>query len=274
MPRRKVSRAPSRAKPRLPDDSFQEVDMEREEKMVKMKLLLDDFDAEAEKRVAQMEEEIKTIQQSIKQIYKMELMRIPSATRSMLWCDFIKQENAAETSSKKTRQSIDQLLGNADELLMAAKKKGGRPRKNAAKAPQETPLKEEIPPQTATRTGRSSRAGGVLTIKDDNVYCPPSTIKGKKPTKKDVPATPINKGIPANNSQVMITPKFDTRKPLPPHTVKRMPKLGEIAISLTGSPLQTGPKEWLENIEPDEMDAKTREELLAFRERVNNLLKK
>lgn len=272
MPRRKVSRAPSRAKPRLPDDSFQEVDMEREEKMEKMRLLLDDFDAEAKKRVAQMEEEIKTIQQSIKQIYKMEVMRIPSATRNMLWCDFINQESAVETSSKKARQSIDQLLGNADELLMAAKKgKRGRPK---AKGPQEMPITEENPPQTATRKGRASRAGGVLHIKDENVHCPPSTIKGKKPLKKDVPSTPMNKGVPANNPQLMITPKFDTRKPLPPNTVKRMPKLGEIAISLTGSPLQSGPKEWLENIEPDEMDSKTRQELLAFRERVNNLLNK
>ncbi|CAL4090819.1 unnamed protein product, partial [Meganyctiphanes norvegica] len=243
MPRRKVSRAPSRAKPKLPDDSFQEMDMEREEKMDKMRLLLADFDAEAEKRVAQMEEEIKTIQQSIKQIYKMELMRISSSTRNMLWTDYIKQENTIQTGGlKQTRQSIDQLLGNADELLaMATKKKGGRPKKVKA-AP--TAITEENPPKTASRNSRSSHVRGVLNTKDDNLSCPPSTIKGKKSSikKLDVPSTPMSQGIPSNKSQLLITPKFDARKPLPPNTVKRMPKLGEIAISLTGSPLQTGPK--------------------------------
>lgn len=59
---------------------------------------------------------------------------------------------------------------------------------------------------------------------------------------QDVPITPAGQGIPqAFMSSLFITPKFDPKTPLPVGTVKRKPKVGEIAISLTGSPLQVSP---------------------------------
>lgn len=57
-----------------------------------------------------------------------------------------------------------------------------------------------------------------------------------------IPSTPASQGIPQPfMSSLYITPKFDPRTPLPSGTVKRKPKVGEIAISLTGSPLQISP---------------------------------
>lgn len=38
-----------------------------------------------------MEEEIKNIQESIRQIYKIDLLRYPEKTKKMLWVDHIKQ---------------------------------------------------------------------------------------------------------------------------------------------------------------------------------------
>ena len=54
-------------------------------------------------------------------------------------------------------------------------------------------------------------------------------------------ATPSNTQLPAF-AKNFITPKFDPRTPLPPNTVKRAAKAGEIAVSLTGSPLQAHPQ--------------------------------
>lgn len=48
MPRRKASRAPSRAKPMLPDDSITEPDVDAEQRRKKKESLLADFDREGE----------------------------------------------------------------------------------------------------------------------------------------------------------------------------------------------------------------------------------
>lgn len=62
------------------------------------------------------------------------------------------------------------------------------------------------------------------------------------PRTQDIAATPANQNIPPSfKSSMLVTPKFDPRTPLPPGTIKRKPKIGEIAISLTGSPLQVSP---------------------------------
>ncbi|CAL4104124.1 unnamed protein product, partial [Meganyctiphanes norvegica] len=269
MPRKKGSRKPAaRAKPTVPDDSFVEVDMEREVKMEKMKLILADFDEEAEKRIGLMEEEIKNIQQSIKQMYKRELLRISSTTRDMLWVDYIKQKSSDGESLKKTRQSIDQLLGSADELLKSTKKKGKKT----------VQISEENLPQTANRTSKIAYFFKSKVSKQKYYNSAMKKIQSIRKNQRSakelgVPGTPLNHGVPSKNPELLITPKFDPRTPLPPSTVKRLPRLGEIAISLKGSPLQTGPKDWFENLEPGTLDNKTKEELLAFREKVNNLLK-
>lgn len=38
-----------------------------------------------------MEEEIKNIQESIRQIYRIDLLRYPEKTKKMLWVDHVKQ---------------------------------------------------------------------------------------------------------------------------------------------------------------------------------------
>lgn len=46
------------------------------------------------KRVEIMEAEIESIQESICHMYKMDLMRYPTATKNMLWKDYLKKVSA------------------------------------------------------------------------------------------------------------------------------------------------------------------------------------
>ena len=58
---------------------------------------------------------------------------------------------------------------------------------------------------------------------------------------QNVQCTPVNQSTSLLAENTLITPKFDPRLPVPPSTLRK-PKLGEIAVSLRGSPLQTGGK--------------------------------
>lgn len=71
------------------------------------------------------------------------------------------------------------------------------------------------------------------------------------PPPQDPFVTPLNTGVPPKfSSHLFVTPKFDPRTPLPPGTIKRKPLLGEVAISLQGSPLQVSPPNtFTENVE-------------------------
>ncbi|KAF2353287.1 Cell division protein borealin [Trinorchestia longiramus] len=73
--------------------------------------------------------------------------------------------------------------------------------------------------------------------------------------------TPAGRRIPAKpGSQLLVTPKFDPRLPLPPNTQLRRPLPREVPMSLTGSPLSVSPDkpklkaimgEFLETLERD-----------------------
>ncbi|XP_042867295.1 borealin-like [Penaeus japonicus] len=274
MPRKKRSRVPSRAKPTLPDDSS-EPDMEAEQRKEKLKLLLEDFDLEVEKRKALMEEEIKNIQESIRQIYKIDLLRYPEKMKKMLWHDHIKQNKQEVKSS--ARNSLVNVISSADSILQsAAKKRAGRPRKAVATMDDNGFL---APVTRSTRASRQKPVFGNSQV--DNMLPPPSTGRPQRTRKVDVAATPANQNIPPSfMSSMLVTPKFDPRTPLPPGTIKRRPKLGEIAISLTGSPLQVSPalktnyniKGLMQNLDQDNLDEETRAELEEFHAKVGRLL--
>ncbi|XP_068241173.1 borealin-like [Palaemon carinicauda] len=264
MPRKKASRAPSRAKPTLPDDSIVMPDMETEERKKKLELLLKDFDVQVAERVAEMEKEMQAIQESIQNIYKRDLARYPEATRKMLWSDYIKQD---KESKVKVRTSVDDLLNSADFILTTTKTKKG-PGKSNNKI-------DSTVPSSASKSTRSNRQKNVLGSSQlENMLPPLSTARAPRTRKMnlEVSATPSGQGIPSTFTSMIVTPKFDPRTPLPPGTIKRKPKLGEIAISLTGSPLQVSPKGWFSTLSTDDVDEKTREELKIFHERVGKLL--
>lgn len=265
MPRKKASRAPSRAKPTLPDDSVCMPDMEVEERKKKLELLLKDFDVQVAEKVTEMEKNMQAILESICNIYKRDIARYPEATRKMLWSDYIKQDKEPKV---KVRESVDNLLASADIIIACNKsKKGpGRP----------TNKNNGIVPLSASKSTRSNRQKNVLgTSQVDNMLPPLSTARGPRTRKAnlDVTFTPAGQGITSSfMSTMIVTPKFDPRTPLPPGTIKRKPRMGEIAISLTGSPLQVSPQGWFSTLSTEGMDEKTREELKEFHERVGQLL--
>ncbi|XP_064112069.1 borealin-like isoform X2 [Macrobrachium nipponense] len=264
MPRKKASRAPSRAKPTMPDDSICMPDMEVDQRKKKLELLLKDFDVQVAERVTEMEKNMQAILESICNIYKRDITRYPEATRKMLWSDYIKQDKEPKV---KVRESVDNLLNSADIIIASTKAKKG-PGRPANK-------NNGIVPSSASKSTRSNRQKNVLgTSQVDNMLPPLSTTRGLR-TKKvnlDVPFTPAGQGIDTSFMSKFVTPKFDPRTPLPPGTIKRKPRMGEIAISLTGSPLQVSPKGWFSTLSTDDIDEKTREELKEFHERVGKLL--
>ncbi|XP_071546301.1 borealin [Panulirus ornatus] len=276
MPRKKRSRVPSRARPIILDNSVGELDMEAEQRKEKLRLLLQDFDHEVQKRVEVMEEEIKAIQQSIRQMYKTDLMRYPADTRNMLWIDYIKQNNGEKTSS--VRNSMANVISSADNFLQLAAKKRGRKPVESSNADDEV----FVVPLTTTRSTRRGRKKTVLgTSQADNLPPPSSTSRVQCKKNMDMAMTPANQNILQGfMSTLTVTPKFDPRTPLPPGTVKRKPRFGEIAISLTGSPLQVSPaaipkvgiEGWMASLDTDNIDEETKAELQQFHERVGKLL--
>lgn len=275
MPRRKASRVPSRAKPALPDESLTEAEMHQEKRKEKLKLLLRDFDIEVEKRKKKMEAEIQIIQENIHQMFKMDLMSYPEATRSKLWVDYIQQGNKTTTTVK---DSVIDIISSADSVLQSAAKKRGR--KAKVKPPPASEAEEFLPPPTVTRTTRSSRQRPVLGY-SQNENMPPPSIKPQRSKALEPAATPMNTGIPAEfSSHLFITPKFDPRTPLPMGTIKRKPLLGEVAISLRGSPLQVSPphtitenmEDWMEKLNADSLDESTKSKLKEFHKKVGDML--
>ncbi|KAK4299882.1 hypothetical protein Pmani_027881 [Petrolisthes manimaculis] len=278
MPRRKASRVPSRAAPTLPNDSIIEPDMEAENRREKKMLLLADFDREVQMRVTNMENEMNVILQAIRRVYVTDMMRYPLAVRNLPWKEGMTEP---DEKSRSVRQSMANTIKEADNIIQTTVKKK-RGRKPKAVLLQE--LGEMLPPPFAgTRSTRSTRQRAVLgSSQSDNMLPPPSTARVQRTRKVDVTATPIGQGIPQSfMSSLYITPKFDPRTPLPSGTIKRKPKLGEIAISLTGSPLQVSPitnpsigvDNWLETVDTQSMDEETKTQLLTIQEKVSKLLK-
>lgn len=278
MPRRKASRVPSRAIPTLPDESITEAEMHQDKRKEKMKLLLRDFDFEVETRIKKMEAEIQIIQENIHQLFKMDLMCYPETTRNKLWIDYIQQDDTKTSSTVK--DSVIDIISSADCILQSvAKKRGRKPKK---KEPEQSDSEDAalLPPPTVTKTTRSTRQRKVLASNQSENMPPPST-RPQRTKALEPQATPMKSDIPANfSSHLFITPKFDPRTPLPLGTIKRKPQLGEVAISLKGSPLQISPphiieenvEDWIEKLKVEEMDENMRLKLREFHQKVGDML--
>ncbi|XP_076033792.1 borealin-like [Oratosquilla oratoria] len=268
MPRRKGSRAPSRAKP-IPTAASKLSEEEQAEREMKIKVRLENFDREVELRRNNLKELGESLIASVERIYQLELMRLPKKVKEMKWVDYVQQGKAADS-----RMSCISAVLEAEGLLESvAKKKGGRTRKENTRNE----------PQTASRTTRATRQKKVLGESDVDNMAPPTTTRAQRTRKvAQVPATPVNQGIPYDprSSTLMITPKFDPRTPFPPGTVKRKPQLGEIGVSLAGSPLSFSPlddngikpKKWAEKLENAKIDEVTYAELKEFYSKIHEIL--
>ncbi|KAL7630716.1 UNVERIFIED_CONTAM: hypothetical protein RMT77_018958 [Armadillidium vulgare] len=165
------------------------------------------------------------------------------------------------------RKSISEQIDTIEIKAKApAKKRNGRVKK----------MSEETPDINETRTTRATRARSrnILTESSAvNIETPvvPQT-KTKRQRGKTVQSTPVSQGIPPPSSTPLITPKFDPRTPLPLHSLRK-PKLGEIAVSLRGSPLQVSSKNYsIESMVQADLDKKTKKELEDLCHKVTKLL--
>lgn len=274
MPRRKQSRVPSRAPPVLPDISITEPDMEAEHRKEKLRLLLADFDHEVQRQVRMMEDEIEVILQSMRQLYRTDLMRYPAAIRNLPWQESGKQESVL------ARNSMTSVINSAENMLQSVAKKRGRKPKALLLLQENDML---APPPTLSSSTRSTRQRAVLgSSQSDNMLPPTTTARLQHSRKVDkAAATPINQGVPQQYlSSLFVTPKFDPHTPLPPGTIKRKPRVGEIAISLTGSPLQVSPiinprvgmDGWLAMVNAENMDEETKAQLINIQDKVSKML--
>ncbi|KAG7154955.1 borealin-like [Homarus americanus] len=276
MPQKKRSRVPSRAKPFLSNNHVGKPDLDQEQRKEKLQLLLDDFDREVEKRVEQMEAEMLAIQQHIQHMFKTDLLRYPANTKNMLLVDYMNMNKRGKGGA--VRNSMANLICAADTVLESAAKKRGRKPKV---------LKSDncdvfIIPPPVPRSTRSCKQKSVLgTSQTDNLLPPPSTSRVQRAKKWEMGTTPFNQNISQKSlSALMVTPKFDPHTPLPPGTIKRRPKVGEVAMSLTGSPLQVSPainckmrvQELMADLDDDITDEETKTQLQTIHEKLSKFL--
>nr|XP_045597321.1 borealin-like [Procambarus clarkii] len=273
MPRKKRSRMPSRPKPLVPDDSLIEADMESEQRKEKLRLLLEDFDKEVQKRVEMMEMELQSIQQAVRHLYRTDLMQYSAATRNMLWKDYVK-ENGEKSSA--IRKSIAFVIRNAECALESGAKKRGRPPKTPGNVGNDVVNH----PATVTRSVRRCRQKAVLGLsQSDNLLPPPSTSRVQR-SKKLVAATPVGQNIPQFSSMPVVTPKFDIRNPFPPGTVMKRAKPNDILMNFNGSPVYVSPsanqkieiKELREILQDDNVGENIKQEILQFHADVSKLI--
>ncbi|MPC15645.1 hypothetical protein E2C01_008444 [Portunus trituberculatus] len=134
-------------------------------------------------------------------------------------------------------------------------------------------------PLCPTASQRARQRAILASSQSENM--PPPSTRPQRTKALEPQATPMNSGIPANfSSHLFITPKFDPRTPLPLGTIKRKPLMGEVAISLKGSPLQVSPphiieenvEDWIEKLKVEEMDENMRLKLREFHQKVGDML--
>ena len=187
-------------------------------------LLLLDFDKQYESTCSDSQREVKTCQDSISTMYKLELMKMPVDVKNMNIDDYFKQfassaeglglsNTVAEAVNDSVIEAVDAQVSNLASALKSNAKKGrGRPSKTTSQT-DSTPA--------GSRT--SSRAKASLQT--------PSTSRSRTQH-----TTPANTQANKTCSTPMITPKFDTSRSLN-RTISRTAKAGEVLVSLSGSPV-------------------------------------
>ncbi|XP_018017839.1 uncharacterized protein LOC108674408 [Hyalella azteca] len=141
---------------------------------------------------------------------------------------------------KAARMSdISALIAETGTKFATAKSRKKKANPPIAAAAAATPL-----PASATRSSSRLRRGP--TDGPGASLGPPSmtrALRAKKACDTAMFVTPAGQRVCANKlgAQLLVTPKFDPRFPLPPNTTLRRPLPQEVPMSVTGSPLSLSP---------------------------------
>ncbi|KAB7495661.1 hypothetical protein Anas_07321 [Armadillidium nasatum] len=263
MVRRKATRQLPKSKPKKPDISV--LDDDDEERKENLNKRLDDYDMQVKDMIQKMEQDKEAILKSIKHLYFVDEQRTPTDINNMPWVQYLKQNDPCP--QPPIRKSISELIDTIEIKTKAtAKKRNGRVKK----------MSEETPDINETRTTRATRARSRNILTESSVVNIETPVAPQTKTKrqrgKTVESTPVSQGIPPPSSTLLITPKFDPRTPLPLHSLRK-PKLGEIAVSLRGSPLQVSTKNYsIASMLQADLDEQTKEQLEDLRHKVTKLL--
>lgn len=209
-----------------------ELSSEEQQRQDQVELMLKGFNMESKEKLTKINRDLKSVKDSLSKLFKLELMKLPKATKEMKWDEYVVQcenENPLELVDKVESLMDDTDMQKVDEKLSAIKStaKKTRIQKNADPTPIE----------------RGSRRGRGEPLNDStNLVTPAMSKRGIKG--KSTLATPLGQSIPTAGSKTpMITPKFDTTLG---RTFQRVAKENEVLVSLSGSPVapqtQLGPK--------------------------------
>lgn len=215
MPRRRPARneASKRPAPALPEGD-EGKDMDHEKRREKVQTLIRDFKTEVDSRIRSLKAGVTELLNQIDLAYTMEMMFIPAKIRKMPLKEFLENGGSFETS--EVGKSIDDKLTSILE---------GDSRSSRKNLPLESINESNSNETKATRPSRRRRKADVAAEGP-----PPTTRRGR------ALATPVSKTF-LSAATPLITPKFDPRLYQTPAVQRRVPKPGEVIISMEGSPL-------------------------------------
>ena len=203
-------------------------------------LLIKDFDKQCEMALKDLWREKETVVNSIKTMYKLELMKLPQEVKVMDWNEYFNQFVPEKSSQNPVGELISEVFEDSicvdvdskvDQLKSALKTTKKRGRKKVKS--------ENDAQQPVTRTSSRNRGGVVAPSVSEalNLETPANTRSKRAKTKATNMETPVNSRAPPNLGKTpLITPKFDTTANLS-RTVSRTAKAGEVLVSLSGSPV-------------------------------------
>lgn len=186
----------------------------------KLKNLLRDFDIEVETMLTQIDGDIQSSLTSVKQLYDVEINRLPARVLSLKWDDYRKDQCVDKTAlTPVMNQVIDSL-----KCGPTASKKKGRQTKAKSKIKRVVPkIDVEEEKDTVTDLEYISTAMKNRSQRVDRLHA------GK--------SVSFLEQSQENFFRPPITPKFDPRHVSTPASVLRRPKPGEVIMSMRGSPL-------------------------------------
>lgn len=216
-----MPRAKRKAPSRRPKPTFAEGDeganLEEKQRKAKMAVLIEDFEAEVERRRNAMLDLHQQMVQKVEAIFNMELVRVPTDVRKMEVSEFLAAGGTIDAAS----------MASAERLL--APMVSSIPNMMCKTDTLDSILEEDEKPSSA-----KSKKGKSKQNTRENM-APPSTARTGRRTKM---TTPLHSGsLKATGWETpLITPKFDPRLPCTP-AMLREAKPGERIMSMAGSPI-------------------------------------
>ncbi|KAI0219974.1 Borealin [Lamellibrachia satsuma] len=236
MPQKRRTKAVrhSRSKPNMPagDEKF---NLNAQQKKKKLDLLLKDFDAEVQERVASMREFTAQAGKHIETAYMVELLQIPKHLREMKVTDFLAAGGDVSKVAMMDARKIVEVIANsvASKVTQASLKEGSGDKQTEDTA-------------TVQKKPRGGRKKNGTTMKTNTM--PPPSTRTRRARQLATPA--CNQSASTKGWETpLVTPRFDPRLPMTP-AMMRKPKPGErvITMSMAGSPLTNGPKTTSHNV--------------------------